>query len=206
MKYFFLHILSGRLFPLLLKIWFRTLRFQYDQPLPENRHILGFWHQDIFSVLAWVERGHQSGRYVGLVSASDDGAMLSRIMRRLKFSVIQASTPRQKYEAMLALRKATLERSVLITPDGPRGPARKVKRGISILSRMTGLPVVSLRVQCHSAWRLKSWDRFVIPKPFSVCAIEMCVAESIECSDLTQSIEDFLNGRKTRRSMEKSAA
>ncbi|MBX7152686.1 DUF374 domain-containing protein [bacterium] len=206
MKYFFLHILSDRLLPVLLKAWFRTLRFQCNQNSAVHHHVLGFWHQDIFGVLAWLDRQNKNDRYVGLVSASEDGNVLNRLMRRLKFGVVQASTNEQKYEAMMALRKAARDRSILITPDGPKGPARKAKNGIALLSRLTGLPVVLVRVEYNSAWRLKSWDRFVIPKPFSVCVIELSVVEPIKHSDPTQSIEDFLNGSKTRRSVEKSAA
>lgn len=206
MKYFLLHSVSGRLFPFILKIWFRTLRFRCHQRIADRRHILGFWHQDIFSVLAWLHRQNPGDRFVGLVSASEDGRVLSRIMRRLKFGVIQASTSRQKYEAMMALREAARDHSILITPDGPKGPSRKAKRGMALLSRLTGLPVVLIRVEYNSAWRLKSWDRFAIPKPFSICTIEVSVVHPVEHSDPTQSFEDFLNGSKTCRSVEKSAA
>ena len=56
---------------------------------------------------------------------------------------------------------------VCLTPDGPRGPRYKIQPGFIKLAEATGAPIVPIHVRFSSAWRLKTWDRFVIPKPFS---------------------------------------
>ena len=58
-------------------------------------------------------------------------------------------------------------RDVVITPDGPRGPAYQIGAGLAFLSQKSGAAVVPINMEYSSCWRLKSWDRFILPRPFS---------------------------------------
>jgi lysophospholipid acyltransferase (LPLAT)-like uncharacterized protein len=62
---------------------------------------------------------------------------------------------------------------VAVVPDGPRGPAGRVSRGVVALAVRTGAPVVPVAFAARPAWHLSSWDRFLIPLPFARCALAL---------------------------------
>jgi lysophospholipid acyltransferase (LPLAT)-like uncharacterized protein len=72
---------------------------------------------------------------------------------------------------VLALRQLVdtlaADGNVLLTPDGPRGPVYRVSQGIVFLAQKSGAPIVPIHMEYSSCWRLKSWDRFVVPRPFA---------------------------------------
>ena len=79
-------------------------------------------------------------------------------------------------------------RDVLITPDGPRGPAYELGPGIIFLAQKTGAPVVPVNMEYSSCWRVKSWDRFIIPKPFSKVRVVIGQPQNVRS---TSSDEEF---------------
>jgi lysophospholipid acyltransferase (LPLAT)-like uncharacterized protein len=103
-----------------------------------------------------------------MISASRDGERIARITERLGYTPVRGSTSKG---ALAATRRlvACLRESKLtaITPDGPRGPRRRAQPGMIGVARLTGRPLVAIGIAVERAWRLPSWDRFVIPKPFS---------------------------------------
>ena len=106
-----------------------------------------------------------------MISASRDGELIARITQRLGYTPVRGSTSKGALGATRRL-VASLRagRRTAITPDGPRGPRRRAQPGMIGVARITGRPVVAIGIAVERAWRLGSWDRFVIPKPFSrVC-------------------------------------
>jgi lysophospholipid acyltransferase (LPLAT)-like uncharacterized protein len=103
-----------------------------------------------------------------MISASRDGERIARITRYLGFVPVRGSTSKGSLAATRglvgSLRKG--ERTA-ITPDGPRGPRRRAQPGVVAVARLSGRPVVALGIGVAPAWRLGSWDRFAIPKPFA---------------------------------------
>jgi lysophospholipid acyltransferase (LPLAT)-like uncharacterized protein len=71
-----------------------------------------------------------------------------------------------------------------ITPDGPRGPAKSIAPGVGIVARRAGVPVVAAAASASSAWRLKSWDKFMIPRPFAKVHVAYSDAVHITTSDV----------------------
>lgn len=101
-----------------------------------------------------------------LVSPSDDGALVQEMLKRFGYFVIRGSSNRQATRALREMREYLRGgQTVVITPDGPRGPRHGVNVGLAWLARETGLPILTLAVAAHPAWHLRSWDRFTIPKP-----------------------------------------
>ena len=81
---------------------------------------------------------------------------------------VRGSSSRRGVAALIGLKRALIDgHDVCLTPDGPRGPRYQIQAGFVKLAQASGSPVVPVHVRFSSAWRLKSWDRFVIPKPFS---------------------------------------
>ncbi|MHC5072787.1 MAG: lysophospholipid acyltransferase family protein [Planctomycetota bacterium] len=101
-----------------------------------------------------------------LVSPSDDGTLVKTLLKRFGYFVIRGSTSRQAPRALREMREQLRRgQTVVITPDGPRGPEHVVNIGLAWLARETGLPIMALGVAADRAWHLRSWDRFTIPKP-----------------------------------------
>jgi len=134
------------------------------------------WHNrlalsmTLHSVLG--QRQHRTAGLAGLVSASRDGAFLSAVLGRFGVQSVRGSTSRRGPQAMVELvTMAERGFDIAITPDGPRGPSYVVQEGALVLAQLTGLPVVPVSYHLGLKIRLKSWDGFQIPFPFSRCDI-----------------------------------
>jgi lysophospholipid acyltransferase (LPLAT)-like uncharacterized protein len=149
-----------------------TLRYSVsfeEPPSPpdaifEKPVIYSFWHRAVFPA-AWLWR--EQGIAV-MVSRSFDGEYIARIIEKLGFVAVRGSSSRGGGEALRRM-KAELEKdaSVAFTIDGPRGPKYVAKPGPVLLARSSGLPMSAFYVALSDAWVLKTWDEFMIPKPFS---------------------------------------
>jgi hypothetical protein len=105
-----------------------------------------------------------------MISSSRDGELIAQLARKLGYNPVRGSSTRGGREAAKILVKLLKDgQSGAITPDGPRGPRRRMQSGAVIIPRQSGRPVVAIAFAAERCWRLKSWDRFIIPKPFSRC-------------------------------------
>jgi lysophospholipid acyltransferase (LPLAT)-like uncharacterized protein len=126
--------------------------------------IFAFWHSGILA-LTYAHRNRGAGV---LISRHRDGELISRVVRRLGFRTARGSSTRGGAGGLREMI-AFLDRGhiVAVTPDGPRGPAERVKPGLVYLASRTGRPVVPAASAAGAEWRLNSWDGFRIPKPFA---------------------------------------
>jgi lysophospholipid acyltransferase (LPLAT)-like uncharacterized protein len=126
------------------------------------------WHARLL-LLPYLYRGR--GLWV-LISRSEDGAMIADLVRRFGFVTVRGSSSRGGAGGLLSLARAIRRgHSVVIVPDGPRGPREVLKPGVVSLARLTGAHVVPVALGASSEWRARSWDEFRIPKPFSRCVM-----------------------------------
>ncbi len=158
----------------LLQIWARTLRFEIDDragvlgaPVREN-FIGALWHNRLL-IFPFVLRRFLPQRHgAALISASRDGDLLTDAITRFGFSVVRGSSSRLGASAILQLTQVLAAgRDIVITPDGPRGPAYELGPGMVFLAQRSGAAVMPVNMEYSSCWRVKSWDRFIIPRPFS---------------------------------------
>lgn len=165
------------LFPLglLYKLWNRSIRLVYQsengrkqlQELKEPM-VLILWHNRLFLAGEWHRRFRPKHSCYGLISGSKDGAWLETFYGWAGILAVRGSRNRRGTEATRELiRKLKAGNDVGITPDGSRGPKYKAKSGALLVARASKSPVVLLTFSYSSAIRLKSWDSFVIPLPFS---------------------------------------
>jgi lysophospholipid acyltransferase (LPLAT)-like uncharacterized protein len=158
----------------LLKAWARTLRYEVDdraavvgQSIKEN-YIGALWHNRLLLIGFVLKKFVPQRRNTLLVSASRDGELLAEAMHRLGFDAVRGSSSRLGASAILQLASVLASGSdVGITPDGPRGPVYELGPGIIFLAQKTGVGVVPVQMEYSSCWRLKTWDRFILPRPFS---------------------------------------
>lgn len=161
-------------FGALLKLWGRSLRFDHspsDLAAYQKKDVpvaIVLWHNRLFLAAEIVRRYRQGRPAYALVSASQDGAWLSAFFSLAGMRTVRGSSSRLGREAATALVEVLRSGDdVGITPDGPRGPRYEVKGGSVIVARRTRSPMLLVGAEFESAWRLRSWDQFRIPLPFS---------------------------------------
>ncbi len=163
----------GTLAGWLMRGWCATLRLEIEDRCGlvalEGPVVYSLWHNRIFTVpAAWNKLCGRYRKAVVLTSASHDGAMLARAVGVFGLGSVRGSSSRRGVAALVALRKTLREgRDVCLTPDGPRGPCYVLQPGLVKLAEASGAPVVPVHVEFSKSWRLKSWDGFHVPWPFS---------------------------------------
>jgi len=158
----------------LLQIWARTLRFEIEDRAgvvgapPNDRYIGALWHNRLLLLPFVLKRYLPERRGAALISASRDGALLADLVEHFDFEVVRGSSSRKGASAIRQLAEVIANgKDVVITPDGPRGPAYELGQGIIFLAQQSGAEVVPINMEYSSCWRVKSWDRFILPKPFA---------------------------------------
>jgi lysophospholipid acyltransferase (LPLAT)-like uncharacterized protein len=131
--------------------------------------VIMLWHNRILSsVLGEWKTGRKRKRLTVLTSPSRDGGWVAAFVSCFHMDAVRGSSSRRGAGALRDLRTLLKSgRDVVITPDGPRGPVYQPSLGAIFLARNAGVPLTAMRVTVSSAWRLKSWDGFMIPKPFA---------------------------------------
>ena len=126
------------------------------------------WHGNLLPLLYH----HRNEGVVVVISEHADGEIIARIAENLGFGTVRGSTSRGAARALLAAARVVTEgHDLAVTPDGPRGPAKTMAPGSAVIAHRTGAPAIGAAVSVRRAWRLKSWDAFLIPKPFATVRV-----------------------------------
>jgi lysophospholipid acyltransferase (LPLAT)-like uncharacterized protein len=165
----------------------RTLRWRidgsehYDTLMREGRPpILALWHGRILAAtFYWRDRG-----IVAMTSENFDGEWIARLMGRFGYRAARGSTSRGGSRALVQLRRELgAGHAAAFTVDGPRGPARVAQPGAVWLSGATGHPVLPFHIEASRSWTAKSWDRSMIPRPFSTTAVAIGAPMTVPGTD-----------------------
>jgi hypothetical protein len=162
---------AGPAIGLLARSWrMRTVHEERWRPLYQSRrpHVFLLWHEVLLPLL-WQHR------YQGIaivVSEGREGQYLTDFALSLGYRAVRGSSTRGGARALLgAVRELREGRSVAFTPDGPRGPRRELKTGVVAAAQRGAGVIVPIHAETDRAWRLHSWDRFVIPKPAATVTV-----------------------------------
>lgn len=151
--------------------------------------VFSLWHGHLLTLLY----RHRGEGVTVLISEHGDGEIIARIAERLGYRTVRGSTSRGAARALLEVSHAVEQGGdVAITPDGPRGPARTVAPGIAVVAHRTGTPVIAVGANPRRPWRLSTWDRFEIPKPFSRITIaysDPLYIEAAQARDAAESVD-----------------
>lgn len=159
----------------LMRVWQDTLQYRFSGDFdhlapqePEGQLIL-LWHNRLFMGIGALRRTALAKRKLyALVSASRDGAKLSEFLKGLGIEPIRGSSSRRGAVATRELLKVLADgNNVAITVDGPRGPCYKAQPGAALLMQLTGAPAIFVGAESECCHTLRSWDRFIVPMPFS---------------------------------------
>lgn len=123
-----------------------------------------FWHQCVLPCTVYFRRS----KAIILISRSFDGELITRILEMFGFGAVRGSSSRGAREGLLGLAHVIESgRTAIFTADGPRGPIYRTKMGPIKLAQMTGAPIGAFHLEPEHAWTMGSWDRFLVPKPFT---------------------------------------
>jgi len=180
----------------LLQIWARTLRYEVDdradvvgEPVSEN-YIAALWHNRLLLISFVLKKFLPQRPGAGLISASRDGDLIADLTQRFGFEVVRGSSSRLGASALRELENVFASgRDVLITPDGPRGPAYQLGPGIVFLAQRTGAAVVPINMEFSSCWRVNSWDGFILPRPFARVRVILGPAHRVGATNTPEEFE-----------------
>ncbi len=163
---------------LVLRLLMATIRFKW---IGQSAHLcsnpermLGIaWHSNIFFLAAAKIRLRPKLNMSGLVSASKDAAYLVAFFNLMGIRSVRGSHKRRGREAILDLvDELKTDSDAFITPDGPRGPAGKAKKGFYVVAEAADVRILLVRFKPHCSIKIPSWDKFVVPLPFSLVEFE----------------------------------
>ena len=186
---------------LYLKYVYFTSRFEFVWPvnydkikfLSEKGAIFAFWHNRL-AIAPGIFKGHND--IYALISSHSDGKIISNVVSQFDFGVIEGSTNKGSIVALKTIiRKLSLGSNIVITPDGPRGPIYKINSSITNISKKYNIKLIPLSCNSSRNFTLKSWDRLIIPLPFS--KIKIFVGEAIIFSQDEEYNNNYLETKLT---------
>ncbi|GHV03870.1 lipoprotein [Campylobacterota bacterium] len=152
--------------------------------------IVVFWHEHLLMMpFLWrkLRRDKPNARVFVIASDHGDGEIIARIILRLGVNSVRGSSTRGGVKALLgSIKELENGNDAAFTPDGPRGPRHSIADGVILAAQKCGAPIIPLSYSASRCWRLKSWDRFVVPKPF--CALTFRIAPPISLEGLERSV------------------
>lgn len=156
--------------PSLLRLISRSWKIEevgkdnFDSAMAHKGRLATLWHGRMICPLPT----HRGGGHKVLVSPSADGSLANALLVRFGYETIRGSSNKAPARAIREMLDQ-LERggTIVITPDGPRGPLHSVNPGPAWMASETGFPILPAGCACDRAWHLNSWDKFTIPKPGS---------------------------------------
>jgi lysophospholipid acyltransferase (LPLAT)-like uncharacterized protein len=142
--------------------------FHLPQKRAKTPTLVAFWHGEILMNPFLYKKFMQDIKMSLMISEHFDGELIARTASFFGFDFVRGSSSRGAIKALKESFKL-VDRgvSLAITPDGPRGPRHSVADGIVAIAQKKNLPIVVYRYKASKFWQMKSWDKFIVPKPFS---------------------------------------
>jgi lysophospholipid acyltransferase (LPLAT)-like uncharacterized protein len=167
----------------------------------EGPLLFALWHQNLFAAGEIHRRLQRKKPICALISASHDGEWLAELFKRVDIGAVRGSSGHGACGAYAAAReRVSSSCDLAITPDGPRGPRLHCKPGLIRLSQSAQAPIAAVRMRHGCARRLRSWDSFRLPLPFSKISVDILrvpppapLSTEEELVRFTESLEKILS-------------
>lgn len=156
---------------LLMRVLFASYRIKYhiDGQMPKDNAVFIGWHGELFVLPLAYRQVRKNYNIHGIISHHFDGAMIARVLKLAAgIGALRGSSTRGAKAVLIqAIRKIEEGDDIMLTPDGPKGPRHRLQHGMLSLAKRAGGRAVIFTMQPQRYWQFKSWDRFMIPKPFT---------------------------------------
>jgi lysophospholipid acyltransferase (LPLAT)-like uncharacterized protein len=158
--------------------------FHYPENLNDDSYIILFWHGDLLMQPLHYAHFRPNGYMKAIISEHRDGETIRKIVKYLGTGSFDGSSTRGGVKALIGAMKAIKNKDadVAITPDGPKGPIYSIADGAVAISQKTKTKILPFSSIPSSYWQMKSWDKFIIPKPFGT--INFYIGEPFEINNL----------------------
>ena len=172
-------LISRYIIPFALKLLYASLRISVTPPtlkkqLTEKGAIFTFWHGKMVAGWLLAKSLLPDKQLQAVVSLSEDGRILSDALEQFDYTLIRGSSSKGADEVKLAMQKSiSKEQIIVLTPDGPRGPVNQFKYGTLRIASTNNYQLIFAEINYTKAWKLKSWDKFEIPRPFSKTTVKL---------------------------------
>ena len=150
-------------------VWLMTFKkFHFITSIGEEQHVCVCWHGELFMSPQAYRSIHKKHSASAMVSQHFDGEIVARTLNMFGIKPLRGSSRKGAQKVLLqAFRSVKKGEEVLVTPDGPKGPRHTVSDGAIGLAMKSKLPIFVMNFTAQRFWQFNSWDKFVIPKPFS---------------------------------------
>jgi len=168
-----------------IRVLYLTCKKKFHLPIarPKAPFLVAFWHGEILMNPFLYKKMIKDVKMSLMISDHFDGEMIAKSMSYFGFDTIRGSSTRGGIKALKeSFKKIDLGHCIAITPDGPKGPRHSVADGIVSIAQKKELEIVTFNYTASSFWEMKSWDKFMIPKPFST--INFYASEPFKVTDL----------------------
>ncbi len=207
-KSFSRYVLQHKLMIILyyiIRLYFLTIRIESVNEATVLQHlqrggklIVALWHQRIVTAINYARR-FGSYRPSVMISSSRDGDLIAAVFSRMNFRPVRGSSSLNGKKALLAMVEDLNHHPLAVQIlDGPRGPRGVIKPGLIVMAKRSGVPVIPVYVSVSRAWVLRSWDRCLIPKPFSKVVVHWDQPIAIPGEMNEQRFEEFRLGVEKR--------
>ncbi len=167
----FLSLLLPPIGYILIRLIYLSCKKKYFLPkekLLNKPYIIAFWHGKLLMQPFIYNKLRNKPKVATMISEHFDGEIISKIIKYFHFESIRGSSKKGAIKVLKeSFSKVNDGYDIAITPDGPRGPRYSIADGIVSIAQKKNLQIVACNFYASSFWRLKSWDGFMIPKPFS---------------------------------------
>ena len=150
-------------------VWYTTSKkFHFTTPIPEEQHVCVTWHGELFMSPQAYRHIHKKHPASAIISSHFDGSLIAETLSWLKIRPLRGSSKKGATQVLKqAFKSIKSGEEILITPDGPRGPRHSMSDGAIGIALKSKLPIFVMNFKAKSFWQVNSWDKFVIPKPFT---------------------------------------
>jgi len=173
MKHFWkdmaVHIAPALIYFLMRMVWFTTRKeIHFLDSIDGRQYVWVCWHSELFMSPQAYRKLHPKQPSSAIASSHRDGSILAGVIKKLHIKPLRGSSKKGAKKVLIqAIKTIRSGEEVLITPDGPRGPRHSMSDGAIAIAMKGQVPIVIINYVATSFWQFASWDRFVIPKPFS---------------------------------------
>ena len=183
-NYFKFNILPYVLYFLVKVIYFTNKKvFHYQKIEEKESFIFVAWHGDLISCPFNYFKNRVNGNVKTMISQSKDGEIISKVYSLFGIESIRGSSSKGGAKALISIIKEIKSgNDVALTPDGPRGPRYSIADGVIAIAQKSGAKIVVLNSKPTKYWQFKSWDKFVLPKPFG--RIDFYISEPFDVKDM----------------------
>lgn len=150
-------------------VWYTTVKkFHFVTEVNDEQHVCVCWHGELFMSPQAYRTIHKNHSASAIISSHFDGALIAGTLELFGIRPLRGSSRRGAQKVLFqAFKSIEKGEEVLITPDGPKGPRHSIGDGAIGIALRTKLPIFIMNFKANSYWKLKSWDKFSIPKPFT---------------------------------------